>query len=102
MTSLTMPDLWAALDGIQDRQEAKYAATCEAVRSYLRSLSVERGRGLMHNGHVTSDDACMWLDQHGIKADKRLLGAVFRKGFTKAGYASSTRRRGMHAVWMAL
>lgn len=80
---------------IHAKQEAKYGATVQSLRSYLRSLAATRLDGI-----VTSDDACAYLDQHGVTADKRLVGAVFRSGFRQVGYCRSTRRRGMHATWV--
>lgn len=98
MTSSIAPDPQLALAPILDRTEHKYAATVQAVRGYLISLS----KHVRIAGVVTSDDACDYLDSHGITADKRLIGAVFRQGFVMCGYARSRRRRGMHATWRAV
>lgn len=80
---------------IHDKQVVRYGATVEVLRSYLKSLARSRMDGV-----VDSDDAANYLDEHGITADKRLIGAVLKAPhFVQCGYGRSTRRRGMHALW---
>lgn len=86
--------LGLALNAIHQQQQAKYAGTVEALRGHLRSLAFTRESRI-----VDSDDAMAWLEANHFAGDPRVVGAVFRHGFTQVGYGRSTRRRGTHALW---